>query len=157
MGEHKIQVCPNLLASIQEHVQAVTDRYLERFTRTFAPVSDQDIPLGTLHDVDLQRVLCTSVRLAGLAARERADAILADTDAERHEHLELQAKYSKLSILTLNMFWAEAREFGSAWSAEDVGVRQDWMMVKKKSGDGGFSLAALFGGSGGEDDDDDDS
>lgn len=138
MNEPKshLQLCPNTLACIAEHVEAISDAYLDRFARSLTPVGESDVPLGTLHDVGLRRVWCASSKLYGLAEQEKAKIRIVDTVEEHEVCKEQFAKYIKLAGIAMALFWAEVRDFGSAWSAANVGVRLDWMVVKTQEADG---------------------
>lgn len=139
------QLCPNILGYLAEQVAAISDQYLITFASQLSPVQESDTALGTLHDADLKRLWCSATKLWAMAHRAKAEIQIVDTIEEQHLCKEMIGKYTKLAQIAVAMFWAEVRDSNSAWSAINVGVRQDWMVVKTEEDDGGGSgFAGLF-------------
>lgn len=117
--------------SVRELLAGVSDAYIKRFAKNrLKPMRKGETSLGSLHNVETQRLYVLHDRIEKLHMEGHVKAELAETDEEKEAALHVAERYKEYSKMTRRLAWCQIHEDIGGYWADNCSIREDWVIVR---------------------------
>lgn len=121
------------MKTIGELLRDVSDASIKRYAATLSPIKKGETGIGSLHNEETKRLFLLMQRLDKLDDQATAKAELVDTPEEKEAELLAAARFRAYRDLAKELAWCQIHEdIGGFWDAT-IGVREDWLVVRRAS------------------------
>lgn len=128
----KTAVAEEAMHSVRgELLAGVSDASIKMFAKKhLKPMRKGETSLGSLHNVETQRLYVLHDRLEKLHVEGHVKAELAETDEERDAAHDAAERYNEYGVMVRRMAWCQIHEDIGGYWADDCSIREDWVIVR---------------------------